>query len=465
MTGAFGALGSAVARAFARTGARLALIDVAQPSAEMQAEFGASGHLLLPGADLADVESTRKAMAAIAMRFGGIDVLVNIAGGFRWEKIGSGDIATWDSLYSMNLRSAVVSSKSALPAMLERGRGRIINIGAGAAGKAGLGMGAYAASKAGVQRFTEALAEELKDRASRSMPSCPGIIDTPRNRIDMPQADFSRWVSPEAIAQVILFLASDAAGAVTGAAIPVTRPRLKPRDPVRVQRQVARVVELGLEPLIPVRAVTSPSARSSAVNTAQVGMLSICSPAESWLAHSVMPGLWPNTMTCAASPPSSRTTSMICAGLGQVKPLVLRDAFGGHLELACHDAGRRQGAHGRARQDQVRLELACAQPPRHLGRVLLAPPVEHAIPVLLAGQAEVRLGVPHQRQAVQRLDRLTRGLDSLDLLLLSLPRLIRLQPRRSRRPPGSGGCGPARTPAASVPGRCAGRIERHAAGR
>jgi NAD(P)-dependent dehydrogenase (short-subunit alcohol dehydrogenase family) len=222
VTGAFGALGSTVARAFAAAGARLALIDVAQPSAEIQAEFGASGHLLLPGADLADVEGTRKAMAAIAMRFGGIDVLVNVAGGFRWEKIAGGEISTWDSLYSMNLRSAVVSSKSALPAMLERGRGRIINIGAGAAGKAGAGMGAYAASKAGVQRLTEALAEELKDQAITVNAVLPGIIDTPRNRIDMPQADFSRWVSPEAIAEVILFLASDAARAVTGASIPVT---------------------------------------------------------------------------------------------------------------------------------------------------------------------------------------------------------------------------------------------------
>jgi NAD(P)-dependent dehydrogenase (short-subunit alcohol dehydrogenase family) len=222
VTGAFGALGSAVARAFAGAGARLALLDVAQPSAEIQSEFGASGHLLLPGVDLGDVEGTRKAMAAIAMRFGGIDVLVNVAGGFRWEKVASGDISTWDSLYSMNLRSAVVSSKSALPAMLERGRGRIINIGAGAAGRASAGMGAYAASKAGVQRFTEALAEELKDQAITVNAVLPGIIDTPRNRIDMPQADFSRWVSPEAIAEVILFLASDAARAVTGASIPVT---------------------------------------------------------------------------------------------------------------------------------------------------------------------------------------------------------------------------------------------------
>jgi NAD(P)-dependent dehydrogenase (short-subunit alcohol dehydrogenase family) len=222
ITGAFGTLGSATARAFGQAGAKLALIDMLQPSADLQREFGGAGHLLLGGADLADVDGTRKAMAAIAMRFGGIDVLVNVAGGFRWEKIEDGDVATWDSLYSTNLRSAVVASKSALPAMLERGGGRIVNIGAGAAARAGLGMGAYAASKAGVQRFTEALAEELKDRNITVNAILPGIIDTPRNRLDMPQADFTRWVSPDAIAQVILFLASAEAASVTGAAIPVS---------------------------------------------------------------------------------------------------------------------------------------------------------------------------------------------------------------------------------------------------
>lgn len=221
ITGAFGALGSAVAHAFGRAGARLALIDVTHPSAEMQAAFGRAGHMLLGGADLADVDGTRKVMAAIAMRFGGIDVLVNIAGGFRWEKIVDGDIDTWDSLYGMNLRSAVVACRSALPAMLERGGGRIINIGAGAAAKAGLGMGAYAASKAGVQKLTEALSEEVKDRGITVNAILPGIIDTPRNRIDMPKADFARWVSPDAIAKVILFLASEEAAAVTGAAVPV----------------------------------------------------------------------------------------------------------------------------------------------------------------------------------------------------------------------------------------------------
>jgi NAD(P)-dependent dehydrogenase (short-subunit alcohol dehydrogenase family) len=221
ITGAFGALGSAVAKAFAGTGARLALIDLSQPTAELQAQYGGAGHMLLGGVDLADVEGTRKVMAAIAMRFGGIDVLVNVAGGFRWEKIADGDIETWDSLYSMNLRSAVVACRSALPAMVERGGGRIINIGAGAAAKAGLGMGAYAASKAGVQRLTEALAEEVKDKNITVNAILPGIIDTHRNRLDMPKADFTRWVSPDAIAKVILFLASEDSAAVTGAAIPV----------------------------------------------------------------------------------------------------------------------------------------------------------------------------------------------------------------------------------------------------
>ena len=220
VTGAFGVLGTAVARAFGQAGARLGLIDVAQPGVELQREF--AGHLLLGGADLANEEATRKAMAAIAMRFGGIDVLVNVAGGFRWEKVEGGTLDTWDALYTMNLRSAVVSCKCALPALLERGAGRIVNVGAGAAAtRAAAGMGAYTASKAGVQRLTEALAEELKDRRVTVNAVLPGTIDTPRNRLDMPEADFTRWVAPEQIARVIVFLASDDAEAITGASIPV----------------------------------------------------------------------------------------------------------------------------------------------------------------------------------------------------------------------------------------------------
>jgi len=179
VTGAFGQLGSTVARAFARAGAKVALLDVAPTIPPvLEAEFGQS-HLLIRAVDLADVEATRKAMAAAAMRFGGIDVLVNVAGGFRYETLLEGGVATWDEMFAMNLRTAVVSCKAALPALLESGRGRIINIGAGAAAKGRTGMGAYTASKAGVQRLTESLADELKDRGVTVNAILPGTIDTP----------------------------------------------------------------------------------------------------------------------------------------------------------------------------------------------------------------------------------------------------------------------------------------------
>ncbi|MFO1407289.1 MAG: SDR family NAD(P)-dependent oxidoreductase [Steroidobacteraceae bacterium] len=222
VTGAFGVLGTAVARRFAAGGAQLALLDLAiQPPEALAREFGAA-HLLLGGVDLGELESSRRAMAAAAMRFGGIDVLVNVAGGFQWQSLLEGDVETWDQLYRMNLRTAVVACKVALPALIERGRGSIVNIGAGAATKAAAGMGAYTASKAGVQRLTESLADELKDHGIRVNSVLPSIIDTPRNRADMPAADASRWVKPAEIADVVAFLASDAARAVTGAAVAVS---------------------------------------------------------------------------------------------------------------------------------------------------------------------------------------------------------------------------------------------------
>lgn len=221
VTGAFGVLGAAVARAFAAHGARLAALDLAMhPPEALAAELGEQ-HLLLGGVDLGELESSRRAMAAAAMRFGGIDVLVNVAGGFQWQTLLEGDVETWDQLYRMNLRTAVVACKVALPALIERGRGAIVNVGAGAAARASAGMGAYTASKAGVQRLTESLADELKEHGIRVNAVLPSIIDTPRNRADMPNADHSRWVRPEALAEAVMFLASDSASAVTGAALPV----------------------------------------------------------------------------------------------------------------------------------------------------------------------------------------------------------------------------------------------------
>lgn len=220
ITGGFGNLAVAVARRFAAAGWSLVLIGrTPQPSAALVAEF--AGQLLLGGIDVTDFAAAKKAIDAAVVRCGGIDALINVAGGFRWETLQDGDLATWDTLYQTNLRTAATMSKAVLAHLLARGSARIVNVAAGAATKAAPGMGAYAASKAGVLRLTEALAEELKDAGVTVNAVLPSIIDTPQNRKDMPQADFSRWVRPAQIAEVIFFLASDAASAVTGASIPI----------------------------------------------------------------------------------------------------------------------------------------------------------------------------------------------------------------------------------------------------
>lgn len=223
VTGAFGALGREVAAAFAAQGASVALVDAApSPSADVAKKFSAP-HLLLGNVQLTDEAQTAAAMNGVAKQLGRLDVLVNIAGGFRWEKIEDGNVATWETMFAMNLKTALIASRAALPYLLKNAPGtRIVNIGAGAASKpAAAGMGAYTASKAGVQKFTESLADELKDRGVTVNAVLPGTIDTPQNRKDMPDADFSRWVAPSALAEVVLFLASPRAAAVTGAAIAV----------------------------------------------------------------------------------------------------------------------------------------------------------------------------------------------------------------------------------------------------
>jgi NAD(P)-dependent dehydrogenase (short-subunit alcohol dehydrogenase family) len=217
ITGAAGTLGAAVARAFLTAGAKVALIDRAAASHDPLKDT-ADTHVFLGDVDLTDPAQARRAMDAAASQLGGIDVLVNIAGGFRWETIADGSLDTWDFLYAINLKTALCACKAAL-AHLPADRGRIINVGAAAAAKAGAGMGAYTASKAGVAKLTEALAEELKDKGVNVNAVLPTIIDTPVNRADMPKADFARWVEPQALADVIIFLSSRAARAITGASI------------------------------------------------------------------------------------------------------------------------------------------------------------------------------------------------------------------------------------------------------
>jgi len=218
ITGAFGALGHAVVTAARDAGWRLAAVDHAA-HADAGALVGPEG-FAEGGVDLSDGAGAAGVMDRVRTALGRIDALVNIAGGFRWETLADGKPETWDFLFKVNLMTAVSASRGALPHLAANGAGAIVNVGAGAALKAGAGMGAYAASKSGVHRLTEALAEEWKGKVTVNA-VLPSTIDTAANRKDMPDADFSKWVTPAELASVILFLASDKARAVTGALIPV----------------------------------------------------------------------------------------------------------------------------------------------------------------------------------------------------------------------------------------------------
>jgi NAD(P)-dependent dehydrogenase (short-subunit alcohol dehydrogenase family) len=222
VTGGFGSLGAATARAAVKLGARVALIGrAAKVPAELTAQLG-SGAVFLPGVELADEAAARSAIDAAQARLQGLDVLINTAGSFRWQTVADGDPGTWDALFKSNLKSTVNACRAAIPHLRASRAGRIVNIGAYAALKAGAGMGAYAASKSGVHRLTESLAAELKDQRITVNAVLPSIIDTPANRTEMPKADFSTWVSIESLANVILFLASEEAKDITGALLPVT---------------------------------------------------------------------------------------------------------------------------------------------------------------------------------------------------------------------------------------------------
>jgi NAD(P)-dependent dehydrogenase (short-subunit alcohol dehydrogenase family) len=216
ITGAAGVLGSAVAKAAAELPFKLALIDHAKDCP------GPEGAFVQTGVDLTDAVQAGAAIDAVAEKLGGLDVLLNIAGGFRWETIEGGSYDTWPQLYRLNVLTAANASRAAIPHLKRSAAGRIVNVGSAAALKAGLGMGPYAASKAGVHALTQSLSEELKADGVTVNAVLPSIIDTPANRADMPDADPSAWVAPKDLAAVILFLASEAAQPVTGALIPVT---------------------------------------------------------------------------------------------------------------------------------------------------------------------------------------------------------------------------------------------------
>lgn len=213
VTGAFGILGAAVVQEARQQGARSVRIDFAPAPNDADA-------LTFGGVDLTDAAAAHAVMQRARDAAGRIDALLNIAGGFAWSTLEDGDAALWARMHALNLATALNASKAALAHLIESG-GAIVNVGAAGALKAGVGMGAYAASKAGVHKLTESLAEELKGKV-RVNAVLPSILDTPQNRADMPKTDPAIWVQPADLAKVMLFLASDDARAVTGALVPVT---------------------------------------------------------------------------------------------------------------------------------------------------------------------------------------------------------------------------------------------------
>ena len=224
VTGAAGNLGRAVARSFAESGDRLVLVDrSATRLPHLFADLADDRRHLLAGAvDLRDPDSVQAVVDQAIARLGRLDVLVHTVGGFLGGKpVHETSLEDWDQMQSVNARSAFVVSRAVLPRMLEQSSGRILLIAArpGLAGKAG--MGAYSAAKAAVLRLTESLSAETREAGINVNCIVPGTIDTPENRQAMPEADFARWVTPESLAGVIVFLASDAARDIHGAAIPV----------------------------------------------------------------------------------------------------------------------------------------------------------------------------------------------------------------------------------------------------
>lgn len=219
ITGAAGHLGRAVAARARAQGARLLLLD--RDAAALQRAYGDDQGLL--AADLLDRAQLAQALAPQIARLGRIDTLLHIAGGFRMgEAVHETSAGNWDFLMDLNARSLVNVAAVLVPHLLAQGGGRIVTVGAGAALRGGAQMGAYAASKSALIRLTESMSAELRHQGVNVNCVLPSIIDTPDNRAAMPDADATQWVHPDALADVMLFLASDAARAVHGAAVPVS---------------------------------------------------------------------------------------------------------------------------------------------------------------------------------------------------------------------------------------------------
>lgn len=224
ITGAAGNLGQAATFAFHNAGAKVAVVDRKREiiTDVFQDKIPEDNYCYYVAADLLDEDSVAEMVEDIIDHYERIDVLVNIAGGFRMgDPVHETDLKTWEFMLNLNARSVFLVCRAIIPHMIEQEYGKIISTAAGAALKGKAKMAPYVVSKSAVIRLTESMSEELKNKNINVNCILPGTIDTEQNRKDMPNADFSKWVQPEALADVIQFLASPAARAIHGASIPV----------------------------------------------------------------------------------------------------------------------------------------------------------------------------------------------------------------------------------------------------
>ncbi|QSG12854.1 Short-chain alcohol dehydrogenase [Halapricum desulfuricans] len=220
VTGAGGALGSAIATAFAESGATVAAVDIVEPESEDFLLDPERDGIDVYQADFTDEEQVSETVEAVVADHGGIDVLANVAGTWRGgTPIDETDVETFEFLLDVNLKTMFLASKHALPHLRERD-GAIVSVSARSALEGGEGDGIYRASKASVKLLTETIAEENEGEI-RANAVLPSVIDTPMNREMMPDADHDAWVDPREIADVVRFLCSDAAGVTSGASVPV----------------------------------------------------------------------------------------------------------------------------------------------------------------------------------------------------------------------------------------------------
>ncbi|GBD37969.1 Dihydroanticapsin 7-dehydrogenase [bacterium HR37] len=223
VTGGTGALGRVIVSEFLKEGAKVICTYIVDEELRdvlpLLSQF--RDQIVFTKTNVIKQKQVERTVQKTLRRFGRIDILVNTVGGFAYAPVVETDEKTWDHMMNINLKSTFLCSKAVLPHMIKQNYGKIINISSRPALKGAAGVGAYGASKAGVLNLTEAIAEEVREYDINVNAILPSVIDTPANRKAMPEADFSKWVKPEEIARVVVFLASDESKPISGAGIPV----------------------------------------------------------------------------------------------------------------------------------------------------------------------------------------------------------------------------------------------------